>query len=46
MEEGTENFRDHVGNEGSIHNNAKTLYLGFKYQRQSVTRKLRMENEV
>ncbi|KAL6531211.1 hypothetical protein OROHE_014280 [Orobanche hederae] len=42
----TEKFEDHVGNEGSIHNNAKTLYLGFKDQRQSVTRKLSMGTEV
>ncbi|XP_074362588.1 uncharacterized protein LOC141702881 [Apium graveolens] len=34
-----EKFKNHVGKEGSIHRNAQTLYLAFKDQRQSVTRR-------
>lgn len=41
-----ERFRSHIGAEGSAHNNARTLYLGFKDQRQSVTRKFSSGNEV
>lgn len=39
-------FRSHIGAESSIHNNARTLYLGFKDQRQSVTRRFSSGNEV
>ncbi|KAK1368890.1 zinc finger MYM-type protein 1-like [Heracleum sosnowskyi] len=41
-----EKFREHTGKEGSIHNNARILYFGFIDQRQSVTRKLSLGNEV
>lgn len=41
-----EKFKSHIGAEGSIHNNARTLYLGFKDQRQSVTRRFSSGNEV
>ena len=33
----SEKFRDHVGAQGSTHNDARTLYFAFKDQRQSVT---------
>ncbi|KAL6553068.1 hypothetical protein OROGR_006910 [Orobanche gracilis] len=35
-----EKFGDHIGSEGSAHNNARILYVAFKDQRQSVTRKM------
>ncbi|XP_074352074.1 uncharacterized protein LOC141691235 [Apium graveolens] len=34
-----EKLKNHVGKEGSVHRNAQTLYLAFKDQRQSVTRR-------
>ncbi|KAL6539199.1 hypothetical protein OROGR_011848 [Orobanche gracilis] len=36
----SEKFGDHIGSEGSAHNNARILYVAFKDQRQSVTRKM------
>ncbi|KAL6497107.1 hypothetical protein OROGR_029036 [Orobanche gracilis] len=36
----SEKFSDHVGSEGSAHNNARTSYFAFKDQRQSLSRKL------
>lgn len=41
-----EKFNDHVGKKGCIHKNTTILYLGFKDQRQSVTKKLSLWNEV
>ncbi|KAL6547893.1 hypothetical protein OROHE_009598 [Orobanche hederae] len=36
----SEKFSDHVGSEGSAHNNARTSYFAFKDQRQSLSQKL------
>ncbi|KAL6517883.1 hypothetical protein OROMI_033584 [Orobanche minor] len=36
----SEKFSEHVGSEGSAHNNARTSYFAFKDQRQSLSRKI------
>lgn len=42
----SEKFGEHIGSEGSAHNNARISYFAFQDQRQSVTRKISSGTQV